>query len=120
CAAWWYAAINHSRMMDSPEFTSRSRSRRRACPSAIRLTASSSRVCSSAQDSRCSGAVQVFSRSEEHTSELQSRENLVCRLLLEWSGAHRDLYSFPTRRSSDLMRGLVVRSHQPLANDGQP
>src|SRR5690606_20251591 len=26
---------------------------------------------------------QGFSRSEEHTSELQSRENLVCRLLLE-------------------------------------
>src|SRR5690606_41941949 len=25
----------------------------------------------------------VISRSEEHTSELQSRENLVCRLLLE-------------------------------------
>src|SRR5690606_40475540 len=25
----------------------------------------------------------MFSRSEEHTSELQSRENLVCRLLLE-------------------------------------
>src|SRR5690606_39979861 len=25
----------------------------------------------------------VFSRSEEHTSELQSRENIVCRLLLE-------------------------------------
>src|SRR5690606_40797569 len=25
----------------------------------------------------------VFRRSEEHTSELQSRENLVCRLLLE-------------------------------------
>src|SRR5690606_41213189 len=30
------------------------------------------------QDLRCAGA-----RSEEHTSELQSRENLVCRLLLE-------------------------------------
>src|SRR5688572_31899881 len=28
-------------------------------------------------------AVQVFSRSEEHTSELQSQSNLVCRLLLE-------------------------------------
>src|SRR5690606_3202044 len=27
--------------------------------------------------------VQVQERSEEHTSELQSRENLVCRLLLE-------------------------------------
>src|SRR5690606_41855817 len=26
---------------------------------------------------------QSFNRSEEHTSELQSRENLVCRLLLE-------------------------------------
>src|SRR5690606_39327904 len=25
----------------------------------------------------------IFNRSEEHTSELQSRENLVCRLLLE-------------------------------------
>src|SRR5690606_40186505 len=25
----------------------------------------------------------IFHRSEEHTSELQSRENLVCRLLLE-------------------------------------
>src|SRR5690606_41692723 len=29
------------------------------------------------------GIVQGSSRSEEHTSELQSRENLVCRLLLE-------------------------------------
>src|SRR5436309_13952294 len=28
-------------------------------------------------------AVAVAPRSEEHTSELQSRENLVCRLLLE-------------------------------------
>src|SRR5436309_9328815 len=27
--------------------------------------------------------VTLFCRSEEHTSELQSRENLVCRLLLE-------------------------------------
>src|SRR5690606_39635440 len=27
--------------------------------------------------------INVFNRSEEHTSELQSRENLVCRLLLE-------------------------------------
>src|SRR5690554_5887197 len=70
-------------------------------------------------------------RSEEHTSELQSRPHLVCRLLLEkkntgsgelesepvpttpepevedvvglCSGdAERDVPSFPTRRSSDL------------------
>src|SRR5690606_41606028 len=30
-----------------------------------------------------SGYVERLHRSEEHTSELQSRENLVCRLLLE-------------------------------------
>src|ERR1035438_5458574 len=42
------------------------------------------------------------SRSEEHTSELQSLRHLVCRLLLERWGYHRDLHSFPTRRSSDL------------------
>src|SRR5207302_8061867 len=29
------------------------------------------------------GAQRISVRSEEHTSELQSRENLVCRLLLE-------------------------------------
>src|SRR5207302_993482 len=35
-------------------------------------------------NSCCSGAIQTNrTRSEEHTSELQSREKLVCRLLLE-------------------------------------
>src|SRR6266480_6293562 len=33
--------------------------------------------------SPCSGSASVPSRSEEHTSELQSHVNLVCRLLLE-------------------------------------
>src|SRR2546430_10086839 len=32
---------------------------------------------------RGAGAEQTHSRSEEHTSELQSQSNLVCRLLLE-------------------------------------
>src|SRR6266700_7342646 len=32
---------------------------------------------------RARTAAAVVARSEEHTSELQSRENLVCRLLLE-------------------------------------
>src|SRR3712207_8260863 len=32
---------------------------------------------------RCLRALRVRSRSEEHTSELQSRQYLVCRLLLE-------------------------------------
>src|SRR5690606_40984790 len=32
----------------------------------------------------------IKGRSEEHTSELQSRENLVCRLLLEKNKRHRE------------------------------
>src|SRR5690606_40432254 len=34
------------------------------------------------------GVPQSMNRSEEHTSELQSRENLVCRLLLEKKKKH--------------------------------
>src|SRR5699024_6028835 len=52
-------------------------------------------------------------RSEEHTSELQSRFDLVCRLLLEKKNKHNNytpdeyvtiikLNTIPTRRSSDL------------------
>src|SRR5690606_41828068 len=46
-----------------------------------RLRETPLRVSSSAM-SRASGSDRAR-RSEEHTSELQSRENLVCRLLLE-------------------------------------
>src|SRR5437016_11420493 len=35
------------------------------------------------QDSQCGAARESTARSEEHTSELQSLTNLVCRLLLE-------------------------------------
>src|SRR2546427_4831842 len=42
---------------------------------------SGERIRSSANHSRPGGAVE--NRSEEHTSELQSQSNLVCRLLLE-------------------------------------
>src|SRR3712207_7038857 len=40
----------------------------------------------------------VFSRSEEHTSELQSRQYLVCRLLLEKKNTH--LHHIPYFASS--------------------
>src|SRR3712207_7381596 len=36
-----------------------------------------------AGESRSNGSVPALERSEEHTSELQSRQYLVCRLLLE-------------------------------------
>src|SRR5690606_40328405 len=39
--------------------------------------------CAQYVRSPCAGRGKPRSRSEEHTSELQSRENLVCRLLLE-------------------------------------
>src|SRR2546430_7764280 len=35
------------------------------------------------QGARCPGRARALRRSEEHTSELQSQSNLVCRLLLE-------------------------------------
>src|SRR5256886_11540389 len=42
----------------------------------------------------------IFCRSEEHTSELQSQSNLVCRLLLEnkdYTHRERDLHDDPRR-----------------------
>src|SRR2546428_8620699 len=43
----------------------------------------------------CSTMVRACSRSEEHTSELQSRSDLVCRLLLEKKKLRRWLPSSP-------------------------
>src|SRR2546430_4343323 len=39
--------------------------------------------CSAWEDQRQRGEIVEHPRSEEHTSELQSQSNLVCRLLLE-------------------------------------
>src|SRR5438874_855691 len=64
---------------------------------------------SSAMNAACG----PYIRSEEHTSELQSRRDLVCRLLLERSGTPRHLHSFPTRRSSDLHRAHVDGDRDP-------
>src|SRR5688572_26843771 len=83
--------------------------------------------------------VQTGERSEEHTSELQSQSNLVCRLLLEKKNihksmiiaqedatllfqgyhGHRDLHSFPTRRSSDLCRRCGWNRPQPPTPNSQ-
>src|SRR5215475_12383391 len=41
-----------------------------------------------------------FDRSEEHTSELQSRENLVCRLLLE-KKKEKEYYEIHTNNDTD-------------------
>src|SRR5690606_39461953 len=44
-------------------------------------------------------------RSEEHTSELQSRENLVCRLLLEKKNLHRHGLAPPAQSGAAPPRG---------------
>src|SRR5256885_3401899 len=52
------------------------------CPT-VRSAARRSRSCAKSSPGRRLGAAARASRSEEHTSELQSPCNLVCRLLLE-------------------------------------
>src|SRR2546430_3895519 len=64
----------------------------RSCPLAVarRIARVSSRLATEG----CSGCIAMagssrYNRSEEHTSELQSQSNLVCRLLLEKKIRHR-------------------------------
>src|SRR5258708_10840866 len=51
---------------------------------------------------RGAGARERFRRSEEHTSELQSPDHLVCRLLLEKKKTARGLRAPPTRAAQRL------------------
>src|ERR1041385_5804115 len=54
-------------------------------------------------------------RSEEHTSELQSRPHLACRLFFETCGAHRYPPFSPPCRSSVLLLAHWTRRHRPAA-----
>src|SRR6266480_1426634 len=78
-----------------------------ALPIAASVPASSTPVGPPPTTTKFRGSSLSPLRSEEHTSELQSHVNLVCRLLLEKYFGHRDLHPFPTRRSSD--RGQCAR-----------
>src|SRR2546427_4128342 len=67
-------------------YTTLFRSRERhGCRTAVSCSTMRSARCVgpglSARSATCSAA--IYRRSEEHTSELQSQSNLVCRLLLE-------------------------------------
>src|SRR5436309_5075381 len=55
----------------------------RSCSTSLILAASSVLRCISIARACSTRDADAAQRSEEHTSELQSRENLVCRLLLE-------------------------------------
>src|SRR5438132_7960506 len=50
-------------------------------------------------------------RSEEHTSELQSHSDLVCRLLLEKKKNAPDPRLFPRRRATPLPTGFTLIYH---------
>src|SRR3954462_3159018 len=77
-----------------------------------------------------SSGFQTCARSEEHTSELQSHDNLVCRLLLEkkWNEmamkvqpdntvkARHRRGETPARRSA----AVVMRCQQPLPSKADP
>src|SRR5258707_5226532 len=64
---------------------------------AVAPTSASAAICSvsiasPSASSAASSTLVVSPRSEEHTSELQSRQYLVCRLLLENKKASRNAY----------------------------
>src|SRR5207249_10928595 len=66
---------------DCARFFGRERCRRRERRSCTRSRLAARRLCSATRDAP--SASRSRARSEEHTSELQSRFDLVCRLLLE-------------------------------------
>src|SRR2546422_6277439 len=68
----------------------------------VALADEPSRSCSAAERDSASS-----SRSEEHTSELQSRLHLVCRLLLEKKKASNSLFG-----SAPLRRRAALSSHR--------
>src|SRR3954466_14835366 len=57
-----------------------------------------------------SSGVQTCARSEEHTSELQSHDNLVCRLLLEKTDDHRAVVAEPVLLVPTLGAGDAPRA----------
>src|SRR2546422_5316507 len=57
----------------------------------VHLRIATSQSVSSRRDNSAAIA-NAYGRSEEHTSELQSRLHLVCRLLLEKKKKHREIY----------------------------
>src|SRR2546428_8633942 len=88
-----YTTLFRSTHQRSSCFHSGQRSRRCGITFSANSSRSASRGCASATCSACS----TTARSEEHTSELQSRSDLVCRLLLEKKKRTYHTYDYRTR-----------------------
>src|SRR5436309_11979878 len=54
--------------------------------------------------SRPTSTTASVARSEEHTSELQSRENLVCRLLLEKKKKKKKINTYKIKKTTNKIR----------------
>src|SRR5256885_9933192 len=67
---------------------------------------------STAATRACTWCAVASCRSEEHTSELQSPCNLVCRLLLEKKNTLAELISLPVRIDADHHTGFTTRALQ--------
>src|SRR3712207_7348475 len=80
-------------------YTTLFRSRSRCSPSGWSRSGSSTASCppsaSSTRSTTCSASSAPRRRSEEHTSELQSRQYLVCRLLPEKKTPHHIAFYLP-------------------------
>src|SRR3989442_7661464 len=84
-------------------YTTLFRSSSRATASASSASPSPAWRCSRASNSSCarSATSSASARSEEHTSELQSRPHLVCRLLLEKKKTEEVTNQYSLRRQKD-------------------
>src|SRR5260370_6443355 len=65
--------------------------------------------CAAVHGTDCAGGCALYTRSEEHTSELQSHLNLVCRLLLEKKKKTIDLQLHS--RTQHTNNSLHVQAH---------
>src|SRR2546430_3692862 len=54
----------------------------------------------------------AHARSEEHTSELQSQSNLVCRLLLEKKTGRRSKHIYPSSPQASGLGGSRIKGHR--------
>src|SRR5690349_22439919 len=57
-----------------------------------------------------------FLRSEEHTSELQSRRDLVCRLLLEKKKKKKKKKNIDKNKKKDTKRKSIIRKNDQMIN----
>src|SRR2546430_11292658 len=64
----------------------------------------------------CAASANLWARSEEHTSELQSQSNIVCRLLLEKKELRQFVDAGLTQPSSHSTDARVVADLEDLAS----